>query len=169
MFEPAVRVPLLVAWPERWRGGQRRAAACSLLDLVRGIAELGGARVPADWNGRSLVPWLDDAASPWPDLAASEYYGHNVASGFAMLRSAGWKYVHHTAPDAEHPVERELYDLGADPGELDNLAGRPEQRARIEALHAALVREIGEDPDETELRCRAEIARGYGRPPRPDA
>jgi choline-sulfatase len=169
MFEPAVRVPLVVSWPARWPGGQRRAEACSLLDLVRAIAELGGARVPEDWNGRSLVPWLDDPAAPWPDLAASEYYGHNVASGFAMLRRNGWKYVHHTAPDAEHPVERELYDLAADPGELHNLAGHPEHEARREALHAALAAELGEEPDETELRCRAEIALGYGRPPRPPA
>jgi choline-sulfatase len=167
MFEPAVRVPLVISWPARWPGGGRRAGACSLLDLVRSLAELGAAAVPDDWNGRSLLPWLDDAGAPWPDLAASEYYGHNVASGFAMLRRGPWKYVHHTAPDAAHPIERELYDLRADPGELDNLAVRPEQAGRIEELHAALVRELGEDPDETELRCRAEIARGYGRPPRP--
>jgi hypothetical protein len=29
-------------------------------------------------------------------------------------------------------------------------------------LHAALVKEVGEDPEATERRCRAEIAKGYG-------
>lgn len=163
MFDPAARVPLLVSWPARWAGGQRRAAACSLVDLVRTLVELGGGKAPDDWNGDSLRGWLDDPGSPWKDRAVSEYYGHNVASAFSMIRSDGWKYVYHTPPDARHPAERELYDLGADPGELSNRAAQPEQRERLERMHEALVREIGEDPDQTDLRCRAEVARGYGR------
>ena len=33
-----------------------------------------------------------------------------------------WKYVYHTHCDDNHPAERELYDLQADPNELHNLA-----------------------------------------------
>jgi choline-sulfatase len=168
MFEPAARVPLVVSWPARWAGGARRGGACSLLDVVRTVLDLGGVESPEDWNGRSLEPWLDDAAAAWPDLAVSEYYGHNVASGMAMVRRGPWKYVYHTAPDADHPAERELYDLASDPGELRNLAGHTESAARIAELHAALERELGEPVDAIEARCRAEIVRGYGRPPRPD-
>jgi arylsulfatase A-like enzyme len=86
----------------------------------------------------------------------------------AMVRRGPWKYVYHTAPDADHPAERELYDLASDPGELRNLAGHTESAARIAELHAALERELGEPVDAIEARCRAEIVRGYGRPPRPD-
>ena len=135
----------------------------SLLDVVQTIAKLGGAEVPADWNGSSMLPWLDDPDHAWKDAAASEYYAHNIASGFAMLRSGRYKYVYHTAPDAGHPAERELYDLEADPGEFTNLARDPAHARRIKEMHAALVREIGEDPDQTERRCRADYARGYGR------
>ncbi|MHC4200901.1 MAG: sulfatase-like hydrolase/transferase [Planctomycetota bacterium] len=163
MYEHAARVPLIVSWPARWKGGQRRAGACSLLDVVQTIARLGGAEVPADWNGSSLLPWLDDAGHAWKDLAASEYYAHNIASGFAMVRSGRYKYVYHTAPDADHPPERELYDLEADPGEFTNLARDPAHGKRIKEMHAALVKEIGEDPDQTERRCRADYARTYGR------
>jgi len=45
---------------------------------------------------------------------------------------------------------------------LRNLAGHPEQKALIEKLHAALVKELGEDPEQTERRCRADYAKGYG-------
>mgnify|MGYP006306264847 CR=1 FL=1 len=34
---------------------------------------------------------------------------------------------------------------------------------RLAALHAELVAEVGEEPDETERRCREDIARGYDR------
>lgn len=161
MFEHAARVPLIVSWPKRWTGEGRREGACSLVDVVQTVAELGGARAPGDWNGDSLLPWLDDAQAEWKDLAVSEYYAHNIASGFVMLRQGQYKYVYHTAPDAVHPAERELYDLHLDPGEFENLASRPEQQERLAAMHAALLRELGEDPEQTEARCRADYARGY--------
>lgn len=163
MYEYAARVPLVVSWPARWRGGQRRPATCSLLDLVQTIADLGGAAAPADWDGDSLLPWLDDAASPWKDLAVSEYYAHHIASGYAMLRTGRHKYVYHTAPDDAHPPERELYDLVADPGEFANLAAEPGHAPLIRRLHAALLAELGEDPEVTERRCRADYARGAAR------
>jgi choline-sulfatase len=167
LYDQAARVPLIVSYPARWPGGQRRAGACSLVDVVQTIAEVGGARTPGDWDGDSLVPWLDRPNGPWKDLAVSEYYAHNIASGYAMIRSGHYKYVYHTAPDAEHPAQREFYDLQADPGEFHNLASQPDQKARVRKLHAALVKELREDPEATEKRCRADIARGYGETPKP--
>jgi choline-sulfatase len=161
MYEHAARVPLIVSWPARWSGGQRRTGACSLVDLVQTLAELAGAPTPEDWDGESMLAWMDDPGSPWKDQAVSEYYGHNIASGFVMLRQGPWKYVYHTRMDAEHGPERELYHLGDDPGEFRNLAGRSEHARRIAAMHAALVRELGRDPEEAEAECRADYARGY--------
>ncbi len=133
------------------------------MDVVQTIAELGGADVPGDWNGESMVRWLDAPRTKWRDLAVSEYYGHNIASGNVMIRMGKYKYVYHTAADANHAAERELYDLQADPGEFDNLAGRKRYKKRVRAMHAVLVKEIGEQPDKTEQRCRADYARGYSR------
>jgi choline-sulfatase len=164
LYEHAGRVPLIVNWPARWEGGQRRTKACSLVDVVQTIAELGAANVPDDWNGDSMVRWLDNPGSEWKDLAVSEYYGHNIASGNVMIRMGNYKYVYHTPADADHPAERELYDLRTDPGEFNNLAGRKKYRRRVRAMHTALVKEIGEHPNRTEQRCRADYARGYSRP-----
>lgn len=163
MYEHAARVPLIVSWPARFRGGQRRTGACSLVDVNRTIAELGGASAPKDWNGDSMVKWMDKPEHQWKDFAVSEYYAHNICSGYAMLRMGRYKYVYHTPPDPEHPAERELYDLSNDPGEFDNLAGKPEQAERIATMHAFLVNELGEEPDKAELRCRADYATGYER------
>ncbi len=161
MYEQAAHVPLIVSWPERWKGGQRRRGACSLLDLVQTLAEIGGARAPEDWNGHSMLRWMDDPRARWKDLAVSQYYAHNIASGYAMVRTGEWKYVYHSPPDERYTAERELYNLKADPGELRNLAGDPARRAQVEHLHALLLKELGEHPDDTERRCRAELAKGY--------
>lgn len=161
MYEQATHIPMIVSWPKRWRGGQRRAGACSNVDLVRTIADIGGARVPGDWNGDSMVRWLDNPATAWKDRSVTQYYAHNIASGYAMIRTGEWKYVYHSAPDKEHKAERELYNLKSDPKEFHNLAGDPAQRQRVGSLHTTLVKEAGEDPDATEARCRAEGARGY--------
>jgi len=169
MFEGSVRVPLIVRWPARWptdrRGGELRREACSLVDLLPTLAEVAGAELEGPCDGDSMLAWLDDRAAGWKDLAVSEFYGPKVASGFAMLRRGRHKYVYHTPPDAEHPAERELYDLEADPRELANLARDPDagSRAALDALHAALVDELGEHPDATEQRCRREHAQVYSR------
>ena len=47
------------------------------------------------------------------------------------------------------------------PGELQNLASVAAEQSRVQQLHAELVQELGESPDATELRCRADLAAGY--------
>lgn len=163
LYDHSAKVPLIVSWPSRWKGGQRRTEACSLVDVVQTIAELGGADIPEDWDGDSMVQWLDKPNSKWKDMAISEYYGHNVASGAVMIRMGRFKYVYHTAPDEKHIPERELYDVQADPGEFNNLANDPKYKSRIEKMHSVLIKQIGEHPDKIEMRCRADYAKGYER------
>ena len=133
------------------------------MDLVQTIIELAGGHAPQDWNGNSLMGYLDNSAAPWKDFAVSEYYANSIASGFVMIREGSFKYVYHTQADEKHPAQRELYNLKDDPGELSNLANRPEHKERIAHLHTKLVQELGEDPEKTEQRARAELAKGYGR------
>ncbi|MBM3333742.1 hypothetical protein FJY63_03685, partial [Candidatus Sumerlaeota bacterium] len=140
-----------------------RKGACSSLDVVKTIAEIGGANVPGDWNGDSVAGWADDPATKWKDMAVSEYYGHNIASGYAMLRMGQYKYVYHARMDDSHGPERELYNLDSDPKEFANLANRKEYSERIAEMHRIVVRETGREPDETEQICRADYAKGYGR------
>jgi len=51
---------------------------------------------------------------------------------FSGLRTGRWKYLRYDNG------EQELYDLEADPYELQNLAGRPEMAPLIDDLHARL-------------------------------
>ncbi|MDA3963510.1 MAG: sulfatase-like hydrolase/transferase [Planctomycetota bacterium] len=165
LYDHAARVPLIVSWPARWAGGQRRSGACSLVDLVATIAELAGTESHESWDGDSLINYLDSDQADWKDCAISEYYGHNICSGMTMYRSGPWKYIYHARIDANHGPQRELYHMTNDPTEQINLAEDPKQAARIAELHAAMVAELGAEPDAIEQRSRAELARGYGEQP----
>jgi len=159
MYEHAARMPLIVHWPKRWAGGQRRPSACSLVDLAQTIGELGGVERSDDWDGESLLNYLDDGNSEWRDIAVSEYYAHNIASGFQMIRQGDWKYVYHTRFDDEHGPERELYNLKDDPKEFDDLANDADQADRVAQLHALLIQELKRDPEEAEAECRAGVVK----------
>jgi choline-sulfatase len=170
MFETAARVPMIVSYPKRWKGGQRRKGASSHLDLVQTLIDVSGGKAPADWNGTSMTAWMDDPGHKWKDLAVSEYWAQFTASGYAMVRQGDWKYVYHTVIDAQHPDQHELYNLVNDPKELHNLATMPEHKDRITAMHKTLTAELGQNLNEIEERSRAELAKGYNRTdPKPAA
>lgn len=163
MYDHGARVPLIVSWPKRWVGGQRRTSVCSLVDLVKTIIDLGDGDVPQQMDGDAMTDYLDDETVGFKDFALSEYYGHNIASGITMVRAGQWKYVYHSRIDEAHGPERELYNMTSDPHELSNLAQQPEHLDRIAQMHRAMTGELGEDPEEIEQRCRADYALGYGR------
>jgi len=164
MYDQATKVPTIFNFPQRWKGGQRRPLVSSHVDLVKTIIDLGGGTTPADWNGDSMVPYLDNHNHAWKDFALSEYYAHNIASGYVMVRTGNWKYTYHTTIDAQHPEERQLYDLSTDPQEFKNLAAAPEYADRVKMMHAMMLRELGGvDPNVREQQCRKEIAVGYNR------
>ena len=86
--------------------------------------------------------------------------GWPLSHVWATVREAQWKYTElpMTLGDPATAFERELYDLAADPYELENLAGDPAQAERIERM-ALRLRELrptwpldsdpgGEDPPE---------------------
>jgi len=164
VFDTAARVPLIVRWPKKWEDGSRRTGACSLVDVARTIVEMGGGAAPSDWDGSSMIRWLDNPGADWKDTAVTEYYAHNIASGYVMIRKGKFKYVYHTPSDASHPAERELYDLAEDPGEFKNLGKDPSYSSKLDEMHASLLKELKENPDDTEKRCRADFAKGYAAP-----
>jgi choline-sulfatase len=164
MYEQASRVPLIVNYPKRWAGGQRRSGASGHVDLVQTVVDLGGGKTPADWNGDSMVGRLDDPHHAWKDYAVSEYYAENIGAGYTMSRSGNWKYTYHAQIDATHPAERQLFDLSTDPGEFTNLADRPEHAQRIADMHQRMLAEVrATDFNATEQKARKELAYGYHR------
>lgn len=151
--EASVRVPLALTGPGFDGGGLVRHPV-STVDLVPTLLESCGVPVPEGMQGRSFRPLVGGGTDP--GRPGEVFVQISESQVGRAVRTARWKYVV-TAP-AAHPwhecgadryVETELYDLAADPYELDNLAGLPSHRAVADTLREGLLRwmaRVGEKP-----------------------
>jgi arylsulfatase A-like enzyme len=151
MYEPSIRVPLLVRYPRRVPAGRVDGRHMVLnVDIAPTLLELARLAPPGWMHGRSLAPLLEARETPWRDAFLYEYYEYPAEHCVRKnrgVRTERFKLIHFW----EQPEEWELYDLVADPDETTNLAGRPDQADRVRRLQARLAelrREVGdlEDP-----------------------
>jgi choline-sulfatase len=131
-FEGAVRIPLVVHAPGRFKPGRVKASVSSL-DLLPTFLDLTGTPpLPSEIEGRSLLPHLE--GRPGHDEAAAEYLAEGALAPIVMLRRGCYKFIHSPAdPD-------QLYDLDADPGELVNLVDHPSGKGVVEAMRHEVAR-----------------------------
>jgi choline-sulfatase len=135
-FEDSVRVPVVVHAPRRFAPA-RVSGTVSLLDLLPTLVELAGgpgSSAPEEEPpGRSLLPLLEGGSLEAVPVAA-EYLAEGALAPCVMLRDGPLKFVHSPSdPDL-------LFDLEADPLELENLAALPEHRATVERLRDEVAR-----------------------------
>jgi N-acetylglucosamine-6-sulfatase len=115
-YEEAIRVPLVLRWDEAAWSPRTEAALALNIDLAPTIADAAGVATPAT-DGQSLVPVLEDPGSAWRrEFLIEHLEGTNPVTTYCAVRSARWKYVRYATG------EEELYDLEADPFELENVA-----------------------------------------------
>jgi arylsulfatase A-like enzyme len=116
LYEPSIRVPLLVRGPGVARGATRDALVANI-DLAPTILDLAEATPLRTMDGRSLVPDLAIERSGPPRQILLE--SGTPRAPVRGVRTHRYVYV-------EHPTgERELYDLDTDPDELENRADDP--------------------------------------------
>jgi choline-sulfatase len=144
-WEPAVRAPLLVSYPQRFGRGKVSEALVEFVDLVPTILDVCGVPHPAGLQGKSLLPLLTGKAQKLRDYVFSEYlFGWEEA----MIRTEAWKFIY-TKGDIERTdgyetayprpgKSRRLYDLKRDPDEMTNLAARPEYQKIVQMLERKL-------------------------------
>ncbi|MFG0318466.1 MAG: sulfatase [Planctomycetota bacterium JB042] len=164
IYDAVLHVPLIVAWPGRIAPGTRVDGLCQNLDLFPTLLEAAGAEVPADTEGRSLLPLLGGAPgrpfvyAEWEDLLYS-------------ISDGTWKAI--TNPRGAQPRKPpynhrdgaafpyacfELYHLADDPGERRDLHGaRPAEEDR---LHRELREFLSHPSRRTPLRLPDEVDAG---------
>jgi N-acetylglucosamine-6-sulfatase len=163
VYEPSIRVPLILRGPGVPRGERRRQLVTNT-DLAPTImATAGASPVGRVQDGRSLFPLLSDRGLEWGrELLIQGAPGFTVFP-YVALRNERFVYAEHDNG------ERELYDVLEDPHQLENLIGDPAY-ARTEAALAqrlaALVVCSGRScrrPPRVELRLGSCLARVTGR------
>ena len=135
-YEWSARVPLILHAPFAF-APRRVAENVSHLDLFPTLLELAGdgalPELAAPVDGSSLLALAGGTATDWPDLVCAEYTAEGAREPMAMVRKGPHKLI---ASRSNPPL---LYDLAADPDELENLAQRPDRagvRAELESIVA---------------------------------
>lgn len=114
LYDEVLRVPLMFKIPGV--APRRVTTPVTTMDLGPTILETFGLAVPASFMGQSLVPVLKGEPARLTRPIAAENRLQR-----AMVLPNGLKLIHDTRTQAN-----ELYDLGKDPGETQDLSGNAE-------------------------------------------
>lgn len=139
-YEGAIRVPLIMRWPGKYKAGLRSDALVEMIDLAPTLMEAAGLSIPAGMQGRSLTPVLTGKTTEHRNSIYCEYYDslavYNPPPMATCVRTEDWKLVYY------HKLQSgELYDLKKDSTETynvwDSSSARP---AREEMMHVLAAR-----------------------------
>lgn len=140
----ATPVPLYVRWPGRWPGARTITEPVSNVDLAPTFCAIAGCDM-AGADGLDLLPLLDGTAEMLDRRFIYEEYLHSkrglpawygLRTTEAFAADERWVYTEYASGEVE------LYDLVADPWQLENLAGSEAQADLRERLHDMLHDEV---------------------------
>ena len=124
MYEKSFRTPLIVRWPGMVEPGTVNTDLVQNLDFAQTFLDAAGAEIPADMQGRSLLPLLTGQATEWRNSIYYHYYeypGIHAVKRHYGVRTDRYKLIHFY-----HDVDEwELYDLPEDPHEMKNVINDP--------------------------------------------
>jgi arylsulfatase A-like enzyme len=162
MYEEAIRIPLVVRWPNVAPAGSRREELVANIDFAPTLLDLAGAEPHPRMQGRSLRPLL--AGEPVDDWRTGVYYryfqhldrDHRVEACYG-IRTHTHKLIHYPGrgtgePGASDEVREpywELFDLVRDPHELHDRYDDPayaEIVAELTSRLTELQRSYGDTP-----------------------
>jgi len=127
LYDAATQIPLILVAPDRRWAGRRIETVVESVDLMPTLLELLDQPIPSKVQGRSLLPLIEGQLDRLRAASYSETFMPRLAWGYCellSLRSDDWRLVLAPRP--------ELYDLGSDPGALENLHDRrPEEANRL--------------------------------------
>ena len=128
LYEGGIRIPAIARWSGRVPSGRESATPLITMDVYPTLLELSGAPPPARQpvDGVSLAKLLSE---PDAKLDRDTLYWHlphyHHSTPASAIRRGDWKLIEFFENNSA-----ELYDLGRDPGEKNNLAASEPQRTR---------------------------------------
>ncbi|MBN1825429.1 MAG: arylsulfatase [Candidatus Eisenbacteria bacterium] len=114
LYEGGIRVPLVARWPGMIPAGAVCARTGGLWEMLPTFAEVAGAPAPPNGDGASLLPLLGGGARPDPAFFYWEMHRPHMVQA---VRLDDWKGIRD-----DRDGSFELYDLGKDVGEKNDVA-----------------------------------------------
>jgi arylsulfatase A-like enzyme len=142
MYEPSIRIPMLVRYPGAFRGGRVDSQNMVLNnDVAHTILDYAGVERPAVMknHGASWRPILEEKKVAWRDSWLYEYFEYpavHCAPKGRGVRTSRWKLIHYI----QEPQAFEMFDLENDLQERRNLYGDPAHKAQTDRLRDELER-----------------------------
>lgn len=163
IFDGGHRVPFLVRWPARVRAGGRSDQLLCLTDFMATVAEISGAKLPANAaeDSVSFLPaLLGNASAPLREAVVH----HSINGSFSIRQgkwklllcqdSGGWSDPRPGQPKANYLPPVQLFDLDKDIGEQVNVQDKyPEVVARLTELLRKYVADGRSTPGESQLNA----------------
>lgn len=156
--ESSIRVPTAIRGPG-FNGKGWLNELVSLIDLPPTLLDAAGIPIPEQMQGRSLLPLLKGTDCEWPDDVFIQISESQIGRA---IRTKRWKYSvvatgvdGYSSPNSSHYEEEYLYDLLADPHELNNLIGLQAYHETTKVLGERLIRRMKEAGELTPEIIRA--------------
>jgi arylsulfatase A-like enzyme len=151
MYDHSLHVPLIMCGPGI-PSGQRRDAYCYLLDIYPTLCDLVDAPIAGTVEGQSLVSSLRDPRQRIRDTLLFAYTRLQRA-----VQDRHHKLIEYVVDGQRHT---QLYDLQADPWEVNDLSGQADYAGTIAALRREL-RRWPEELDDTQPGQGEPFWQGY--------
>jgi N-acetylglucosamine-6-sulfatase len=131
-YEEGIRTAFFLRYPKLVKSGTVIEAMVLALDIAPTLIELAGGRPGAHVQGRSLTSLFRRRRADWRKSFLIEYYNESawpwiVGMSYKAVRTERSKLIHWVHKEGVD----ELYDLGRDPYEINNVIGKkPYERTR---------------------------------------
>lgn len=144
--DSSIRIPMALTGSIFSQGG-RITDMVSLIDMAPTLLDACAIKVPDNMDGNSIIPLIKRQDINWPDYIYSEACDKDILS--KIIRTKRWKYCVSaitTLSDNKGKVkkykEEMLFDLKADPWELNNVIGCQEHRKVCKVLRGKLLKQM---------------------------
>ncbi|MEA3337605.1 MAG: sulfatase [Chloroflexota bacterium] len=149
LYDCVLRVPVIVRWPGKIPAGTRLQGMYQMHDIAPTLLDAVGLPVARNMDG---ISFWDELTGQALDTGREEVFSlESTMQAKWCLRTSEHKLIVSREPDSYGNPEKELYDLVADPQELNNIyQERPDVATVLEDRLEGWIKERLDEMGETE-------------------
>ncbi len=150
LYDIDLKIPMIIYAPGLHQGEVVDQISLNI-DIAPTLLDFAGIDIPAEMQGKSLKPILENTSKDWRKYFFSEnMFMEQNYPRMEAVRSKDWKYIRYFSKEkdqrhilsliapflGEKPIYEELFDLQNDPYERNNLAGKADKQDVLEMFRS---------------------------------